>query len=217
MKRIGLFGGTFNPIHYGHLRPALEVMEGFGLDKLYLIPAAIPPHKREAAAPRDRLQMARIAASACAGFEVSDVELRRSGPSYTVDTLRYFKSALPSDHQSYFIVGADAFLDIHSWRSYLKLLELVPFIIMDRPGYSQDNRERVQGYLDEHIGLAYRFSPDQGGFFHPRYQALFPFETSLLDISATRIRERVRQGRSIKFLLPERVECYIKTRGLYKA
>ncbi len=112
--RFGLFGGTFNPIHLGHLRAALEVKEGFELEEIFLIPAALPPHKipGEVVDAGDRLHMLNLALEDTAGLSVSDVELKRSGPSYSIDTVNHFKSALPEKSEIYLVMGLDAFLEI---------------------------------------------------------------------------------------------------------
>ena len=133
--RIGLFGGTFNPIHYGHIRAALEVKEGFPLDECHFIPAATPPHKTIAgvADARDRLEMIQRAISGHDGFSVCDVELHRSGPSYSIDTVEYLKKTLPPGAEVFFMLGVDAFLEFDTWRSFKKLLQTIPVIVMARP------------------------------------------------------------------------------------
>jgi nicotinate-nucleotide adenylyltransferase len=132
---IGLFGGTFNPVHLGHLRAAVEVREGFELDEIFLIPAALPPHKvsGEVAASADRLHMLNLALGADAGLKVSNVELNRSGPSYTIDTVHYFKQTLPAETRLHLIMGLDAFLEIDTWKSYRELLAQIPLIVINRP------------------------------------------------------------------------------------
>jgi nicotinate-nucleotide adenylyltransferase len=117
--KIGLFGGTFDPIHFGHLRSALEVREACGLERVVLIPAAVPPHKGwgAMAAAADRLQMIELAVAGAPGLAVSDVELRRAGPSYTIDTIRDFQGEIPGGEIA-LIVGLDAFLEIDTWKSF---------------------------------------------------------------------------------------------------
>jgi nicotinate-nucleotide adenylyltransferase len=219
--RIGLFGGTFNPIHNGHLRAALEVQEGFKLDKCYIIPAAIPPHKElyGIANPPDRLEMVRLAVSNHPDFIVSDVELKRPGPSYTIDTVHYFTSALPNETRLYLVMGFDAFLQMEIWKSYMELFQLIPFIVMARPGATGSESKKalkvIQKYLQSTISENYKFSPSQHCFVHEKMRPVYVFDVSLLDISSTKIRELIKQGRSIKFLVPEKVEDYIKIRGFY--
>lgn len=220
--RIGLFGGTFNPVHIGHLRAALEIHEGFALDSCYLIPSAIPPHKsREGvAAAGHRLEMVRLAASHTPGFNVSDIEIKRSGPSYTIDTVHYFKSVLPDAGPLFFIVGLDAFLEIDTWKSYMDLFREISFIVMTRPGSGvegqQAGRSLLQSVLKDKVSDAYRYDEIRSAFIHPDLCPVTGFEVSSLDISSTRIRELVGTGKSIQFLVPETVEAYIKAKGLYK-
>ena len=134
LRRIGLFGGTFNPIHLGHIQVVREVKAGFGLNKILIIPSALPPHKEPDGVvdAEDRLEMIRLAFSDDPNFVISDVELKRSGPSYTIDTVRHFKSISPENTKFYLIMGLDAFLEIDSWRSYNDLFLLIPFIVMSR-------------------------------------------------------------------------------------
>nr|MDJ0991596.1 nicotinate (nicotinamide) nucleotide adenylyltransferase [Desulfobacterales bacterium] len=132
VNKIGILGGTFDPIHLGHLRAAVEIQEGFGLDAVYLIPAAIPPHKQrgDIAAPADRLEMVRRATEDLPVLRVSDIELKRRGPSYTIDTICAFREKLPPKVWVYLIMGIDAFLDISTWKAYEDLLHIVPSIVI---------------------------------------------------------------------------------------
>jgi nicotinate-nucleotide adenylyltransferase len=221
LEKIGLFGGTFNPIHLGHLTVAQDVKEGFGLDKIWLIPAALPPHKKEkqiADAP-DRLEMIRIAIADNPNFSVSDVELKRSGPSYTIDTVDYFKTILPKETQLYFIVGMDAFLDIELWKSFRELFQVIPFIVMSRPGAMDGDRgtkkKTINDLLVTKVSTEYRFNSAQNAFFHPNQQPVFLFEVTPVDISATMVRTNRSQGRSIASLVPDKVKEYIESKGLY--
>ena len=221
LKRIGLFGGTFNPIHLGHLRAALEVKEAFSLDKIYIIPSAIPPHKNttglvEAA---DRLKMIHLAVSDHTEFAVSDIELKRSGPSYTVDTVNYFKSSLSKDTQLYLIVGLDAFLEIDTWKSYMDLFQIIPLIVMLRPDTKwNDTKSRWQildEFLKSRISDGYVFSTSGSSYVHDEKQPIHFYHVTLLDISSSIIRKLIKEGRSMKFLVPEKVENYINSKGLY--
>ena len=219
--RIGLFGGTFNPIHFGHLRAALEVKVGFALDACYLIPSAVPPHKRGQAVTgaADRMEMIRRAIDGFAEFTLCDVELQRSGPSYTIDTVVHLKNSLPHDTQLFLLLGLDAFLEIDTWKDYRQLLEQIPFIVMTRPDYGPeriiDPARRVKEYLHSHIASDYDCSQSPKCFTHHRLQAVFTFEVTLMDISSSRIRDLVRQGRSIRYLVPAGVREYIGEKGLY--
>ncbi len=221
--KIGLFGGTFDPIHLGHLRAVKEVAESFGLSKTYLIPAAQPPHKphRDIAPAKDRLEMVRLAVGSLDAFEVSDIELNRKGPSYTIDTLKHFKN-MPGaeDRAFYLIMGLDAFLEIDTWKAYLEIFEQVPVIIMARPsaGTGPENPPwaRVADFIGSKISDQYRCSDMEARHDGGEYHSIHFMDVSLLDISGTHIRDFARQGKSIQFLVPEKVELYIRQRGLYQ-
>lgn len=218
MKHIGLFGGTFNPIHLGHLRPAQEVLEGFALDKIIFIPSALPPHKQTTylTDANYRLEMIRLAIQDCPQFEVSDVEIRRCGHSYTIDTVRYFKSLL-SDSKLYFIIGTDAFWDIDSWKSYQELFSLISFIVMARPGSSGNVEGKVlENYLKIRVSEGYFFSESENACIHSEKQAIFGISVSLMDISSTMIRKLISQNKSVRFLMPDCVEKFIELKGLFK-
>jgi len=162
--RIGLFGGTFNPIHLGHIQVVHEVQEGFALERIILIPSALPPHKEPGgvADARDRMEMIRLAIADYQNFTVSDVELKRSGPSYTIDTVRHFKAALPEDYALYLILGLDAFLEIDTWKSYTDLFLMVPFIVMARTDAGDSDTvlrwQTLEAYLKSRITEGYQFS-----------------------------------------------------------
>lgn len=222
LKKIGLFGGTFNPIHLGHLTVAREVKEAFDLDKIWLIPAAIPPHKqmKHIVEALDRLEMIRIAIAGDPDFSVSDVELKRSGPSYTIDTVDYFKTILPKETQLFFIVGMDAFLDIEIWKSFRELFQVIPFIVISRPGTSvsgnpEKKEKTIHDLLVEKISNGYRFESARNVFLHPDKQPVYLLEVSPVEISSTMVRRNRRQGRSIASLVPEKVKNYIESKGLY--
>lgn len=197
--KIGVMGGTFDPIHYGHLVAAEGARHHFGLERVIFVPAARPPHKqgREISNPVHRLNMAVLATKSNINFEVSDVEIRRKGPSYTIDTVEYFRRF--HGCSIYFITGADAVLEILTWHQVHDLLAMSSFIAATRPGYPLKN---LAGSLK---GLPTEF-----------IKKITLMEVPALAISSTDIRERVRKGMPIKYLLPEKVEAYINSRGLYK-
>jgi nicotinate-nucleotide adenylyltransferase len=138
MARIGLFGGTFNPIHCGHIAVAQQLQRGFPLDRIYLVPSRLPPHKScsDLAQAAHRLAMIELALAEVKGdtLRLSDIELKREGPSYTVDTVAAFRKELSPDDELYLIMGADAFLELDSWRQWRALLAAVSLIVMSRPG-----------------------------------------------------------------------------------
>ena len=219
--RIGLFGGTYNPIHLGHLRAAVEVKEGFSLDEIYLIPCALPPHKKSGhvAGAKERYEMARIATSNTPGFSASDVELKRSGPSYTIDTVLYFKSALQEDTKLYFILGFDAFLEIDTWKSYMDLFPLIPFIILTRP-YAERidpdlRQQKIEEFIKSRISAGYKYDSSQSVFTHLEMEPVYLFDVTPLKISSSAIRSLIKRGRSIQYLVPDEAIDFIKTNGLY--
>ncbi len=219
--RIGLFGGTFDPIHIGHLRAALEVKQGFGLDRIVFIPAALPPHKKgdQVADAADRLKMVELGVSGYSGFSVSDAELQRSGPSYSIDTINHFKTASDQDSEILFISGLDAFLEIDTWKSYRDLLRQIAFIVIARPmldcSDTSSRWKRLEDFIKAKISADYSFSESSACFIHSGSKPIYAFDVTSLDISSTRIRELVKTGQPITYLVPESVEDYVKSRGLY--
>ena len=213
--RLGLFGGTFNPIHFGHLRAGVEVREAFDLDKLVLIPSARPPHKTvdHVASADDRLEMVRLAIQGEPFLEASDVELSRPGLSYTIETLRYFKDRFGAESEIYFVVGQDAFSEITTWRSYRALFATAHFIVMTRPGFESD---RLEDLIHTFLSEAYQYDPGARRYNHPQWNTIFCLSITHLDISASQIRELVGHGRSIGFLVPGAVNHYILEKGLYR-
>jgi nicotinate-nucleotide adenylyltransferase len=222
LKRVGLLGGTFNPVHFGHLRSAVEVQRRFALESVCFIPSAIPPHKDSSsvADAEDRLEMIRMAISGYSAFTVSDVELKRSGLSYTIDTVKHFKTFQSDQTGFYLITGLDAFLEIDTWKSFRELFSLVPFIVMKRPGFNYKNSaagtNNLGSFLDEKISKGYFFSERDSCYIHEMYKPVYICEVSQMDISSTKIRGMVQKGEPVSFLVPSNVELFIKSKGLYK-
>lgn len=212
-KRMGLFGGTFNPIHLGHLRGAEEIRESFDLTEVVFIPASIPPHKKMKGVmdASHRLEMTRRAIATNPCFSVSDIELKRSGKSYSIDTIRYFKGIHPGS--LYFILGEDAFLEIETWREFQSLFSLCHFIVMARP------KSKEKGSFTElPAGLAPFFEEDRskGTWTHASGNYLYWKEITLFDISSTQVRQLINREASIRYLIPTEVEAYIHEKGLYR-
>ncbi|MBW1695293.1 MAG: nicotinate (nicotinamide) nucleotide adenylyltransferase [Deltaproteobacteria bacterium] len=220
--RIGLFGGTFNPIHFGHLRTTLEVKEAFSLNRIYLIPSAIPPHKAPngVANAKDRFEMIRLAISNHSDFVVSEVELDRAGPSYSIDTVNHFQATLPGNTDLFLILGLDAFLEIDTWKAYREFFERVPFIVMDRPAKRASVaigvRNLVYDFLKTKISSGYVYCDSKNRYSHKTKKPVFLAHVTQMDISSTKIRRCLKQGRSIEFLVPQSVSRYIETKGLYR-
>ena len=219
--RIGLFGGTFNPIHQGHLWAASEVIKRFHLDQIFLIPAALPPHKTPGTVANadDRLEMIHLAIGDVPGIVVSDVELNRPGPSYTIDTVRHFKNKLAKDSRIYLIMGLDAFLEIDTWKSYAELLEEIAFIVMARP--NADCRDADQGwkilenYLKSTLSEDYEFSTARGCYTSEGKPPIYIVDIDAMDISSTKIRQNIKTKQPIKDLVPPEVAEFIQLKGLY--
>lgn len=214
-QRLGLFGGTFNPIHYGHLRSAEEVCEALALTRLWFIPAGHPPHKtsRDITPFEVRLEMTRLAVGEHPVMSVSDLEGRRPGRSYSIETLRQIRRELGPTWELYFILGLDAMLEIGTWKDYRDLFTLSHFVVLDRPGY---DRRRLEEVLIREVHPECRPLRAEPGFQHPSGHKVVFQETTLMDISGTGIRNLVRQGRSIRYLLPEAVQGYIIKNRLYR-
>lgn len=223
--RIGLFGGTFNPIHIGHIKAIKEVKTGFSLDRIYIIPSAIPPHKDQSdlADASERYEMVDLAVKndpALKDFvEISDVELKRLGPSYTIDTVLYYKSAMPEDCSFYLILGLDAFLEVDTWKSYMELLDLISFIVIMRPGNGHDKKNNQWGAFKEFlltkISSEYIFNSNISGYVHDHKKTVFIFDVAPLDISSTIIRSNIREGEDISSLVPVAVRSLIEQKRLY--
>jgi nicotinate-nucleotide adenylyltransferase len=224
--QLGVMGGTFNPIHYGHLAAANEVCEVFALDTVVFVPAAIPPHKDLTAIidPRHRLMMAMLATISHPQFDVSSMEIDRLGASYTVDTVAQLKDLYQERNAIYFIVGIDAFADIAAWWQPDVLLGSCHTIVTSRPRY--DFHQLVPSTLRQvsEMHPHCSFEPLDarqllgGPGFEVRgtpYQ-IYLQEVSALDISSTDIRQRVKAGRSIRYLLPDAVDAYIQKYQLYR-
>ncbi len=212
VRKVAVLGGTFNPIHYGHLRVAEEVREALGLDRVIFIPAYQPPHKEdgELIEPASRLEMIRMAISDNPTFEVSDVEIRRGGRSYTIDTVKELKGL---GLEPTIITGCDQFNAISTWRSYEELFMLADFAVVPRPG------SPVRGIAEVMpVELAEKFWYDKKNntYLNPSGHRVTYLRTVFLEISSTDIRRRIREGMSVRYLLPQQVERYIMEKGLYR-
>lgn len=199
-RRIGILGGTFDPIHVGHLMTAEAVRDEFGLDKVIFVPAAVPPHKmdQQVTEAKHRYLMTVLATNSNPHFDVSSVEMDRPGPSYTIDTIYELKRQYGENTDLFFITGADAIAEIPTWDRIEELLGLCQFIAAARPGFLP-NVDNIKEYFGE-LGSA----------------RIHRLETPELEISSTNIRDRVKRGFSIKYIVPSAVENYIYKEGLYK-
>ena len=215
-ERIGIFGGTFNPIHNGHVKAALEVQKKFLLDKVLLIPSYIPPHKGspDVAPPADRLQMVKLAVASYPQFVPSPVEIEAKGKSYSILTLEKLKKQFP-DAVIFFILGVDAFLEIDTWREYKKILEQCHFIVISRPGYDLIEAKKLLNgkYTERMVRILKTTKLDR--LMSHRYK-IFLLNIDALDIASKDVRKKVKNGKSIAGLVVEAVEEYIQTNKLYQ-
>ncbi len=201
MKEVGLFGGSFNPIHLGHLLTAQAVVEACGLDRLYLVPCAVSPFKRQSpdmASAEDRLEMVRLSVRGAPGLACSSADIDRGGVSYALDTVREFAARYPAARIS-FVIGMDALADLHLWREAEELVRLCRMVVVERPGFDRP------------------LSPDQLGFPPETGRELLSHivRARSCDISASEIRRRIAAGRSIRYLVCPEVEAYVRDRKLY--
>ncbi len=200
MTAIGIMGGTFDPIHLGHLRAAEEVLEGFGLDRVVFVTSGTPPHKeaRTVSASEHRHNMTGLAIKDNPRFEASRLEIDRQGPSYTLDTLRFFRETCGKDSSLYFITGLDAILGIPSWKSYRELLSLADFVAVTRPGYDVSSLEGLREVLGD-----------------PLFAKIHTFHATLMAISSSDVRSKMKEGRSVRYLVPNDVVAYAERERLY--
>jgi len=211
--KLGILGGTFNPIHIAHLRIAEEVRERLSLDRIIFIPAATPPHKQldGEISFADRKTMVELAIAGNQSFTVSDIEEQRGGRSYSVDTLRELHRLYPDD-DLYFIIGSDSFLEISSWYSSADLFSLANIVVVERP-------EAVVTDLTSPLPLAIRdefcYGSDKIRLTHRSGFSVFYLPGTPLPISSSDIRRAVREGRSIRYLVPDKVARYISEKRIY--
>jgi len=212
--RIGILGGTFNPIHLAHLRIAEEVREACALDQILFIPAAQPPHKSvaEEVPFAHRLAMVELAVADNRHFRVSDLEGRRAGKSYSVHTLEILRRVSPDDDY-YFIIGMDSFLDIASWKEYRRLFELAHLVVAARPGSPGGDPSSL---LPVAIRPDFCYDIAAKTLRHRSGTSVIFLEETRLDISSTTIRRLVAEGRSVRYLVPAAVEDYIARHGFYR-
>jgi nicotinate-nucleotide adenylyltransferase len=208
-------GGTFNPVHLGHLRAAEEVAQLLPMRQIIFIPSANPPHKGEKGIVSflHRWRMLELATHGNPLFVLSDLEYQRAGKSYSVETLTQLSSQYNGDEELYFVLGSDAFLEIPTWKSYQELFTLCHFVVVSRLGFQQ---EALFTMLKSQVSDKYTYDTTVQGYVHPDYNTVYYREITLLDISSTYIRHLLARGRSVRYLVPESVEHYIEQHSLYQ-
>ena len=205
--KIGILGGTFDPIHFGHLRPALDVAEQLKLEHVRLIPSAVPPHRAPPqATAQQRVTMLQLAIKNNDRFVVDDRELHREGPSYTVDTLMSLRQQFP-ESPLYLLLGTDAFVEIQTWHNWPELIELAHIVVMQRPGETMVMSDELTRWYQQHLAVDTSHEQLAG--------AVWPVDVTQLAISATEIRENMSKGLSATFLMPDAVINLIEMLGLY--
>jgi nicotinate-nucleotide adenylyltransferase len=223
--RIGIMGGTFDPIHLGHLRAAEEIYWAFRMDRIVFVPAARPPHKEEAvvASALHRYEMVSLATVFTPYFTVSPIELQREGKSYSVETVREFQKLAGPDTRLYFVVGVDAFLEMSAWRDAEELLRLTRVIVTARPGWRLDEVEGLLTPEQRHLLGQPSFRYLKVGEIDaaqveksPAPRQVLLVEVVSLDIASREIRQLVEEGRSIRHLVPDTVAAYMAKNRLYQ-
>ena len=211
MNTIGIFGGTFDPIHFGHLRTAFELLQAMRLSEMRFMPAGNPPHRDvTVASAEQRLAMVRAATEGQPGFVVDDREVRREGISYSVDTMRTLRADYP-DSSLCLIVGMDAFLGLPKWRQWRELLELAHLVVAHRPGW----RAPSMGPLGEL--LVDRGTGRIGDLHESRAGCIYIHAVTQLEISSTEVRKLIAAGRDPRYLMPDAVREFIRESGCYQA
>ncbi len=213
-SRTGVLGGTFDPVHAGHLAAAQAAVRALDLDRVLFVPALDPPHRQAdpMASPYHRFAMVTLATSPIAGFLASDVELRRAGPSFTAETLRQFAAEGLDRSQIFFITGADAFAEIATWRDYPALLDLAHFVVCARPGFPvADVARRLPGLAHRTIALP----RPEGASLEEAVPRVWLLDVETPSVSSTEVRARARDGRPLAGLVPPDVESHIRRHDLY--
>ena len=214
--KAGLFGGTFNPFHNGHIEIIQYVKDRYGLEKIFLIPSATPPHKPDInlAPANDRFEMVKQSLKGHENFFVSDKELIRKGPSFTIDTINEFKKEYGPTTLFYLLMGSDAFLDITTWKHKDQIFEAIQIIIMLRGHW--ENYNAIVSFIDENISKGYIFNEQDNTFSHKKKKKIIICKVPKINISSTMIRDRIKNNKSIKDLVPANIEKIIRTKELYK-
>ncbi|MDT3281489.1 nicotinate-nucleotide adenylyltransferase [Shewanella scandinavica] len=213
--RIGILGGTFDPIHYGHIRPAIEVKHALALDKILLMPNHIPPHKHQPnLTTAQRLNMVADVCSQLDGFELCDIEAKRDTPSYTVVTLEQLKALHPED-ELFFIMGMDSFIQLQSWHEWQRLFDFAYLVVCQRPGWQLDAAHPMQQILTARSQAPQETHEEHAKSTHKNSGQIFPVTITPQDISSTQIREQLAKGEIPADLLMPITLDYIQNQRLY--
>ena len=210
-KALVVFGGTFDPIHNGHLKSSIAIKELLGVEVVKLVPCQIPPHRSSpSTTPEHRLEMLRIATEALGGIEVDERELRRTGPSFTYDTLKSYREELGAEVPLILVMGSDAFVTLAEWYRWREICELAHLVVLNRPyGSDREASDVLCKWMED------KLCDDPGALVKTAAGKICPLKLVQVPVSATRIRELYGQGGDLDDLVPDEVNRYIKTEQLY--
>ena len=212
-QRLGVLGGTFDPVHLGHLRAAEEALDMLGLDEMLFVPVAVPPHKpdRKILSFESRWHMLQLAVAGNKRFRLSDLERRMPGKSYTVHSLKRLHEENPGA-EIFFLVGCDAFFEMDTWYDFKEIFRLADIVVLCRPGCSEDE---ILEFVTKKVSELYTIVPGSRRIRHPELCSVYSLPNTRMDISSTRIRELAAQGLSARYLVPDDVWSYIGENELY--
>lgn len=215
IKKVGIYGGTFDPVHVGHIKAAEEIKRILELERIIFIPSFIPPHKNptDTTPPEHRLKMLELALEAFPYFEISTYELDKKGTSYTIDTLRHLCAA-DTETEFYFILGSELFETIDSWKNYNDLFVLANFAVIERPGFYKEGTPTLPLAIKDDFRY-YNSQDDVIIFKNENLREVAYIHIQGLRVSSTEIRDRIRADKTISDLVPQKVESYIHAHKLY--
>lgn len=220
LKKLGLFGGTFDPIHNGHIKAAIEIKKNLHFDHIYFIPAYISPHKTHLcpSSLKHRLEMLKKALVSYSDFSISEYELNKKGISYTIDTIQYYKKNLPLDSELYWILGSDSFLGISQWKEPNEIFANSSLLILGRPEHPLKPPVNLMDKILNNPAWAKEFIAVEDGkhYRHFTGHKILFFESSFINISSSEIRQKIANHESFSSFVPSEVEAYIKANHLYE-
>jgi nicotinate-nucleotide adenylyltransferase len=218
VKRIGIFGGTFDPPHLGHLILAEEIREAFDLSEVYFMPCNEPPHKdrEHLTAAKHRFAMVVAATLHNPTFVASPIEVNRPGKSYSIDTVRELHESMGSDTELVFVTGLDAFLEIETWEGHEQFLDLCHVVVVSRPGHGFEEVAKLPAWIRERIIDLRGTDRPPAQLFPAEGRRIFLSDAVHIDISSTDVRDRIAAGAGVRYKVPAEVERYIRAHGLYR-
>ncbi len=218
VRKVGIFGGTFDPPHLGHLIVAEEIRETFNLEAIHFMPCHEPPHKDRADLTDARHRFAMVVAATLhnLAFVASSIEVNRSGKSFSIDTVRELRENMGESGEIIFVTGLDAFIEIETWKDYEHFLDLCHVVVVSRPGHGFEEFEQLPDWINDRVVDLRDNEGSPADHFSGEGCKIFLSDTVHVDISSTDIRERVRQDKSIRYKVPAEVQRYIRANGLYQ-